>query len=171
MAKKTQANRGLSFEKEIQKICDELKKKGIALISKIPTEITMIRSFKGGKSQIVNAFPKEGSRFVDFCGVLKGGKAVAIEAKETKELTRFPLANIKESQTEFLRDWIKLGAVGYYLIRFTEYKKVFLVEAKFLENTINTIGRKSIPYQWFLDTKEVIELDYNKLNFIDYLNK
>ena len=157
-------NRGLKFESLIQDKCDELKKNGIALINKVPTEIKMIRN----GARIVNAFAVEQSKFVDFCGIYKG-KGMAIEAKETKNKTSFPFSNIKDTQIEFLKLWVKLGGLGYYIIRFETNKKVFLIKSDNLHKCIDTIERKSVPYDYCLESEDFIEIDYNKLDFENYI--
>ena len=166
MTKKNTANRGLKFEEEIQKKCDKLRQQGIALISKVPTDWKVLRKFnpKAHRTEIFTAFPVAESKFVDFVGVIKG-KALGMEAKETTNKTSFPFSNIKQTQIDFLTEWVKLGGLGYYIIRFKEHKKVFLIPSDSMHNCIESIGRKSAPYKWFLDNKEVIELDYEKLNF------
>lgn len=133
------------------------------MLHKVPTEWVVLR---GAFGKISTAYPKSESKFVDFVGIYKEG-ALAIETKETKELNRFPFANIKDTQWDFFDDWCSLGGKGYYLIRFTTNKKVFLVEAINFKECRDTIGRKSATYQWFLDN--AIEIDYNKLNFIEYI--
>lgn len=165
MAKST-ANRGLKFEEEIQKRCDYLKEQGIALISKVPTDWKVLRKYnpKKRKSEIFNAFPMAESKFVDFVGIIQG-RAIGIEAKETLNKTSFPFSNIKDTQIEFLKEWVKLGGLGYYIVRFKTNEKVFLVPSEEMHNCIDTIGRKSAPYQWFIDTECVQEVDYKQLDF------
>lgn len=160
-------NRGIKFETIIETKCEELQKTGIALIHKVPTEFKMIR---GAMGKIVSAFPVSESKFVDFVGIFNQ-KAIGLEAKETQNKTSFPFTNIKQSQIEFLNSWIDLGGLGYYIIRFETNKKVFLIEAKLMHDCIENIGRQSAPYNWFLETEGVIELDYDKLNFEDYIDK
>lgn len=154
----------MKFESRIQNKCDELNEKGIALISKVPTEWKVVRS----GARIISAFPTAESRFVDFVGI-HNNKAIAIEAKETKEENRFPFSNIKDSQIVFLDNWTRLGGNGYYLIHFSSRSKIFLVEATVMHDCIKTIGRKSAPYNWFIETDEVIEVDYKTLNFIEFI--
>lgn len=158
------ANRGLKFESLIEEKCIELQKQNIALIHKVPTEWKVIRN----KAKIINAYPVSESKFCDFIGIYKN-KAIAIEAKETKETTRFPFANIKDTQWDFFNLWCNLNGKGYYLIRFTEHKKVFMVEAITFQECRDNIGRKSVPYDWFSDKNNAIEIDYIDLNFIDYI--
>lgn len=160
----THKNRGLQFESLIQQKCNALREEGTALISKVPTEWQVVRS----GARIVNAFPVAESKFVDFVGI-HNGESIAIEAKETKEQNRFPFSNIKESQILFLRKWVELGGKGYYLIRFTSHNKIFLVEANVMHDCIDSIGRKSAPFDWFINNNKVIEIDNNTLNFIDFI--
>jgi recombination protein U len=170
--KTSTANRGLDFEVIIEKKCEELRNDNVALINKVPTEWKVLRRFnpKTRKNEIFSGFPVEESRFVDFIGIYNN-LPIAMEAKSTKELTRFPFANIKESQINFLNLWIKLGGLGYYIIRFEEHKKIFMIEALKFHECMNTIGRKSAPYEWFLDENNAIELDYENINFIEYIKK
>lgn len=166
---KSHANRGLDLEKDIQDECNRLKDENIAMLSKVPTEWKVLRAFKNGKSQIINAYTVQDSKFVDFVGISKDGVAIALEAKETKEKTSFPFKNISDYQYDFMDDWEKFKGAAYYIIRFLEHKRVFMVAGSLMKKTRETIGRKSIPYNWFLENKEVIELDYDSLNFIDYI--
>lgn len=166
MAKSSTANRGLKFEEEIQKRCDYLRKEGIALISKVPTDWKVLRKYSPIKkrTEIYSAFPTSTSRFIDFVGIFKG-KAIGIEAKETLNKTSFPFNNIKDTQIEFLKEWVELGGLGYYMVRFKTNEKVFLVPSKVMHECMDTIGRKSAPYQWFIDNAEIQEVDYKLLDF------
>ena len=157
-------NRGMKFEKLIQNKCDKLRAEGIALISKVPTDWVVTRI--GGK--IVSGFPRAESCFVDFIGIYKG-KAIALECKETKNKTSFPFSNIKDTQIEFLDKWTELGGLGYYIIRFEENKKVFLVSSENMHKCINTIDRKSVPYGDCVESEDFIEIDYNELDFENYI--
>lgn len=158
------ANRGLKFEAMMENKCEQLEKEGICSIHKVPTEMKMIRN----GARIVNAFPVEGSKFVDFVGVYNG-QAIAIELKETKNKTSFPFKNIKKEQIQMLNIWEEFGGKSYYLIRFEEHKRVFLIPCKILHNCIDTIERASAPYNWFLETGGVIEVDYKELDFEKYI--
>jgi len=170
MSKSSTANRGLKFEENIQKKCDKLKEEGIALISKVPTEFKILRRFnpKTKRSEIYSAFGVEESKFVDFVGIMNS-KPVAIEAKETKNKTSFPFKNIKNTQIEFFNLWSKLDGKGYYLIHFVEHKEIYLVPCEVMKDWIDNIGRQSVPYETFKNTKDVILLDYKKLNFEEYI--
>lgn len=170
MAKSSTANRGLDFESLIEKKCEELQKKEIAIIHKVPTEWKVTRRYNPQKkrTEIFNAFPVAESKFVDFIGAIHN-KPIAIEAKETKEEKRFDFKNIKDTQIEFLKLWSKLGNQGYYIIRFTEHKEVYLIKSEIMHDWIDNLGRKSVPYETLKSTKDVIQLDYKELNFEEYI--
>ena len=158
---------GAKFEQRVEKHCEELDKKGIMKIHKIPTEIKMIRGV-GGK--IVSAFPVKESKFVDYQGVLITGQAIAIETKTHEQKTRFNFSNLQQYQIEYLNDFVsKYNGKGYYIIEFRSLKRIFMIPALVMSDCIDNIGRASAPLSWFEDTKEVIELDYKKLNFEDYI--
>lgn len=166
---KSHKNRGMDFEKMFSDKCKALRERTDVniLVNKVPTEMKLIR---GAGGRIVNAFAvsKEQTDFVDFCGVYCG-KAICFELKSTENKTSFPFSNIKESQIKFLDRWVECGGIGFYLIRFAYHNKVFMISAKDMHNVINNIGRKSVKYEYCLEDVRFIELDYDRLNFEDYI--
>lgn len=162
MIKEKVANRGMDWEKIINKKCEEYRMKGEAFIFKLPTEWQVQRSGK----KIVSAFPKCKS-LVDYFGTLKDGRAISIEAKRTTNTTSFPFTNIKEHQYKFFEDWNKTSELGYFLIWFKTQDKKFLVHSNKILEARKTLDRKSIPYNWF--EENAILLD-NELNFVEEIN-
>lgn len=160
--KNTSNKIGDKFEQRVQRVCDELRKNKICMLSKVPTEWKVIRN--GGK--IVSGFPVSESKFVDYVGVYKG-KSVSIETKTCANKTSFPLSNIKDTQFEYFLDYELMGGLGYYIIEFREHKEIYLVKSMQIETFRNSNERKSIPYQWFKDNG--VLLDYERINFIDYI--
>lgn len=139
----SQANRGRSFEQLIEHSNKQYQVKGKALIQKVPTPWRVIRRGK----QIVSAHPAEKST-VDFVGVADG-KAIAFDAKSTRELTRFPLSNIEAHQMVFLQHFHDQGGRAFVLIEFAKIYEVYLVPFVKLREYWNNAqkgGRKSIPY-------------------------
>lgn len=156
---KSHQNRGLKFESRVENKCQEYQDKNIALIHKVPTEFKILRN----GARITSAFPVKESKFIDFVGVYKG-KAIAIECKETKNKTSFPLSNIHEYQLEFIKQWNQLGGNAYLLINFDTHKRVFLIEGNEFLEYIGSIEAKSIKYDWFLEnTKEVENMEFIEL--------
>lgn len=125
-------NRGLKWEKVINNKLLEYRKQGLCFIQKIPTEFTIIRN--GPK--IISAFPKKQTESVDFIGA-KQFLPVALEAKETKNKTSFPIKNIEPHQIKFLDEWCNKQGVGYYFIRFNTLERIFLVNAITLNKEIH----------------------------------
>lgn len=168
---KSHKNRGMDFEKMFSDKCRTLRRDDASrvLIGKVPTEMKLVRGVGG---RIVKAFAvaKENTDFVDFCGVYNG-KPICFELKSTENKTSFPFGNIKNSQIDFLNKWVECGGIGYYLIRFAVHSKVFMISAMDMHHIINNIGRKSVKYDYCLEDDRFIELDYNDLNFEDYIKE
>jgi len=157
--KNTYANRGITLENKITQKCNEYIKKDIAYIYKIPTNWVVIR--KGKK--IISAFPKKKS-IIDYIGTYKG-MAIGIEAKSTTNTTSFPFSNIADHQWNFFKKWCN-QAKGYYIVWFKKIDKIFLVDAKNMQKAKDTLGRKSVPLNWFKNN--AIELG-NDIDFIKYI--
>ena len=114
MAYNTYANRGAILEDLITYTSEQYKKNGIAVINKVPTPVTVLKSGKG--------FFK-GKSTVDYTGALKGGQFVCFEAKETKQTSSFPLKNIHQHQIEYMRNITECGGLAFLIVRFTDFKK------------------------------------------------
>ena len=107
------ANRGAILEDLITYTSEQYKKNGIAIINKVPTPVTVLKSGKG--------FFK-GKSTVDYTGTLKGGQFVCFEAKETKQTSSFPLKNIHQHQIEYMRDVEYMGGLAFLIVRFINFK-------------------------------------------------
>lgn len=156
----TYANRGMAFEEAITYTNEQYERKRIANIKKVSTPWKVIR--KGKK--IVNAFP-EGPSTVDYMGEW-AGRAICFEAKSTKNPTSFPFSNFEEHQIEFLRRW---EGICFALIHFETYGKTFLIKKNDLIqkwDQQSTGGRKSIPYDWFVENAKQVE---QGKHMVDYL--
>lgn len=169
--KESHANRGMDFEKIITNKIKVYIKNKRAYIIKVPTDWCVTRKYnpRKKKTEIVTAFPREAS-ISDYLGVLSSGQAVAIETKRVSSNSkRFPFDNIKPNQYTFFDEWIKCGGIGYYLIWFKEINKCYLIESNKVQNAKNTIGRKSIPIDWFNDKNNAIEI--NEFNFLEEIER
>lgn len=109
----TYANRGAILEDLITYTSEQYKKNGIAVINKVPTPVTVLKSGKG--------FFK-GKSTVDYTGTLKGGQFVCFEAKETKQTSSFPLKNIHQHQIEYMRAVECMGGLAFLIVRFVNFK-------------------------------------------------
>ena len=93
------------------------------------------------------------------------GKAVAFDAKETKNTSSFPLSNIHDHQLNFLTYFEKTGGKAGFLIWFKKVDdtEAFWTPASFVEDFKETETRKSIPYSRFKDEWRVSLDDYLNL--------
>jgi recombination protein U len=105
---------------------------------------------------------------VDYTGVLKGGKAIAFDAKETQNKTSFPLSNIKDHQLAYLGFHQKLGGIAFFMIHFKKVyeNKVYITPVSLIEKYKFGNERKSIPFKDF--KKEwLVEIE----NYLDKVNE
>lgn len=149
--KQTTANRGMKFEEQIQKQCDQYKKEGLAYIDKLPTSWKVVRKGRF----IVSAFAEAKSK-LDFYGTLRNGKSIYIEAKSSQS-TSLPLTNFKEHQFVYLEELSQYTDYVYVLIEMRKYDKVFLVKGRKILDFKNNKVRKSIPYNWFEENSTLVE--------------
>lgn len=159
------ANRGKAFEKLIERANSQYASKGMAIVQKVPTPWIVIR--KGSK--IISAYPEEKST-VDFMGVANG-KAIAFDAKSTREVTRFPLSNIEQHQMDFLKAIDQQGGRAFFLIEYATKRETYVISytsmSEYWENAKRD-GRKSIPYSDMsrfhrVTSERGISLDYLKV--------
>ena len=127
---------------------------------KIPTDWVVLR--RGAK--IVSAFPKAKSECLDYLGILKNGRCISFEAKSTTNKTSFPLSQIKDYQFELHKEIRKYTKEVFYIIRFKELGRYFLVTSDEIDKFIQENDRKSIPIGMFGVTigKEMYDLDILK---------
>tara|TARA_Y100000310_G_C20195020_1_gene584249 strand:- start:156 stop:515 length:360 start_codon:yes stop_codon:yes gene_type:complete len=97
------------LEKRANKANLQYRKAKDALILKVPVPI--LYTSKGLIAQ---------QSTVDYTGLIKGGRFIAFDAKETKSKTSFPLANIHDHQLNYLEIVEELGGIGFFLIHFTQ---------------------------------------------------
>ncbi len=74
---------------------------------------------------------------------------------------------IHPHQIEHLKKVHLHGGIGFFIIRFTSFNETYLVDAMQLIDKIESIDRKSIPYQWFTKHGSLIKEGYQPR--LDYL--
>lgn len=159
------ANRGMVSENIIEKACEQYKKRNLAVITKVPTPVVVLR-LRG--SRIVDGFyEKRGT--IDFEGTLKGGRSLAFDSKETRG-KNLPLKNIHEHQIDYLQSVSKMNGVAFILVCFTQLNKYYRLSIKDLVGYIEapwSSNKKSIPIQFFeAYAKEVKSENGLYLNFL-----
>lgn len=160
------SNRGMNLEEDINLSNEWYVDKGIALITKRPTPINIVKVDYSKGARITDAYFEKQST-TDYNGVYKG-KYLDFEAKNTKSKTSFPLSNIEKHQIIHLKRVIEQGGIAFFIIQFQELGKVYLLDASFVIEFWENSERKSIPFSVF--EKEGIEIKqgYNpRLFYID----
>jgi len=121
------ANRGTVLEELIKISNIQYRRKGIALIHKVPSEWLPIRNSKG---RIVSAKIEEKAS-VDFIGRDRD-IPIAFDAKSVAKGDRWYLRRLEEHQYRFLKDWETGRARSFILLGFWETKEFFLIPFKFV---------------------------------------
>ena len=160
------ANRGMSLEEDINLSNEYYRDMGIALITKRPTPINIVKVDYSKGARITDAYFEKQST-TDYNGVYKG-KYIDFEAKNTKSETSFPLSNISKHQIVHLRNVIKHGGIAFFIICFQIKNEVYLLDASFVIEFYEKGGRKSIPYSVFKEKGVLVKQDYTpRLHYID----
>lgn len=138
-------NRGMDFEAEINQTNDYYKEKDLAVFSKRPTPINIVKVDYSRGAKITEAYFETQST-TDYNGVYKG-HYVDFEAKSVHGKTSFPLANIPRQQIEHLKYVLRHGGIGFFLIRFVAKEETFLVPASYVIDFYEKRERASIPLE------------------------
>lgn len=164
------ANRGMSLEEDINLSNDYYREQGIALITKRPTPINIVKVDYSKGARITDAYFEKQST-TDYNGVYQG-RYIDFEAKNTKSKTAFPLSNISEHQIIHLKNVIKHGGIAFFIISFQMMNEVYLLDASFVIEFYEHGDRKSIPYDVFKKEGILIKQDYTpRLHYIDAINE
>lgn len=85
---------------------------------------------------------------MDFLGVMAGGRAVAFDAKQNREATRFPFDDRWAHEVAFLRDVMAAGGIGFLIVEQVAQDRIYLVPGPLLIERWDEAergGRRSIP--------------------------
>ena len=128
--------RGSTFEDLINSTNEHYRRKGLALVQKIPTPITPLK-FNSEKKLITEAYFEKDST-VDYIGVVQS-VPVCFDAKECKTDT-FALQNIHEHQYKFMEEFEKQGGVSFLLIHFTMRNDMYYMPFAELKEYIERVA-------------------------------
>ena len=160
------SNRGMNLEEDINISNEWYKEQAIALVTKRPTPINIVKVDYSKGARITDAYFEKQST-TDYNGVYKG-KYLDFEAKNTKSKTSFPLSNIEAHQIEHLKHVLNHGGIAFFIIQFQLLNEVYLLDASFVIEYYEHGERKSIPYDVFKKDGILIKQGYNpRLFYID----
>ena len=158
-------NRGMSFEEDINQSNAYYNDNNICLITKRPTPINIVKVDYSKGATITHAYFEKQST-TDYNGVYKS-RYIDFEAKNTKNKTSFPLANIPLQQISHLKSVIHHGGIAFFLIQFESLGEVYLLDASYVIHFYENGDRKSIPLDVIKKEGILIEQGLSpRLNYI-----
>ena len=164
------SNRGMDLESDINLSNEWYRDQDIAVITKRPTPINIVKVDYSRGARITDAYFEKQST-TDYNGVYKG-RYIDFEAKNTKSKTSFPLSNIEKHQIDHLKRVIKHGGIAFFIIQFQSRQEVYLLDALFVIDFWENGERKSIPYDVFLKDGILIKQGYSpRLYYIDAIEQ
>lgn len=163
-------NRGMSFEEDINLSNEYYNEKNICLITKRPTPINIVKVDYTRGAKITDAYFEKQST-TDYNGIYKG-KYIDFEAKNTKNKTSFPLANIPMQQIDHLKRVIYHGGIAFFLIQFESLAEVYLLDASYVISFYENGDRKSIPLEEIKRVGSLVTQGLRpRLNYIDVVEE
>lgn len=164
-------NRGMSLEEDIQVTNKFYLDTNKAIIYKKPTPIQIVKvHYPKRSAAVITEGYFQAKSTTDFNGIYRG-QYIDFEAKETKNKTRFPLANIHAHQFEHMKSIVEHKGICFAIIRFTVYDETYLISADKLitiYQDYEKIGKKSIPYETMKQMGHLIPFKYPLR--VDYLS-
>ena len=138
----TYKNRGMSLESDINESNEYYKEIDKAYIYKKPTPVKIVKVNypSRDKAVITEAYYTIPST-TDYNG-LYNGKYIDFEAKETKNKTAFPLANIHSHQITHIKNIYNHQGIVFLIVRFTNLNETHLSTWNDLFDFINKKKRQ-----------------------------
>lgn len=163
------SNRGMTLEEDINVTNKFYLDTNKAIIYKKPTPIQIVNvHYPKRSAAVITEGYFQAKSTTDFNGLYRG-EYIDFEAKETKNKTRFPLANIHEHQLNHMKQIVQHGGICFMIIRFTVHNETYLLQAdklfQMIENRKDTL--KSLPYKTITQAGYEIPLRYPAR--VDYL--
>lgn len=163
-------NRGMNLEEDINLSNEYYKENNICLITKRPTPINVVKVDYSRGAIITNAYFEKQST-TDYNGVYKG-RYIDFEAKNTKNKTSFPFANISSHQIDHLERVIAHGGIAFFIIEFESFAEVYLLDASYVIEYYRNGERKSIPYHVVKQEGILVKQGLNpRLYYVDAINE
>ncbi len=160
-------NRGMALEELLNVSNEYYREIDRAIIYKKPTPITIseVKYPNNSEKIITKAYFRTPST-LDYNGIYRG-KYIDFDAKETKNRTAFPLANLHEHQYQHMKKVIEHGGISFLIIYMNGL--FYYLDGKDIITFVENNTRKSIPYSFIQEHGKVIpqkikpRLDYLKV--------
>ena len=166
------SNRGMNLEADLNDTNDYYRYNNIAIIYKKPTPITINKvNYKSRNDAVITEAHFKIPSTTDYNGIYKG-KYIDFEAKETKNITSFPLNNIHKHQIEHLKNISIHGGIGFIIVRFIRLNKNYILFISDLISFLDNNKRSSIPISYFQKHGFVIKEGLNpRLDYLEIIDK
>lgn len=161
------SNDGKMLERMIDRANIYYKGEGLLYAWKVPTPIVVLQS-RG--SRIINGF-FEKAEYVDYVGVVNGGRSIAFEAKSTIDDNFAITSNLGEHQYKFLEWYHDSGAIAFLIVGFIKRNMYFIMPFEQVRKHYKLVEygkKKSISWREFMISckrvylNDKIGLDYIK---------
>ncbi|MEK5390973.1 Holliday junction resolvase RecU [Margalitia sp. FSL K6-0131] len=165
------SNRGMTLESDLNETNLYYLEQGIAVIHKKPTPVQIVQvDYKSRSTAVIKeAYFKQPST-TDYNGVYRG-RYIDFEAKETQNITSFPLQNFHAHQIEHMKRIVEQNGICFVILRFAKSEDIFLLESQYLFKFWDRMvlgGRKSIKKVEIEEVGHKISLGIQPR--IDYIN-
>ncbi len=119
--------RGMSFEEALNQSNDFYLSNKVAVIHKKPTPVQIVKVNypKRAAATITEAYFRTPST-TDYNGVYQG-RYIDFEAKETSNVTIFPLQNLHHHQVQHMKDVLNHGGITFLLVKFSKLNEIYLL--------------------------------------------
>lgn len=145
------SNRGMSLESDLNATNEYYRVVNKAIIYKKPTPVTIVKvDYKSRQDAVIKEGYFKTPSTTDYNGIYRG-RYIDFEAKETRNKSFFPLANIHIHQIEHLKKITEHGGIGFIIVRFSTLNLTYLLDSSKLLTFIQKGTRKSIPISYFED--------------------
>ena len=161
--------RGSLLEDMLNRTNECYRRKGLALIQKVPTPITPVDMNK--KKQITLAYFEQKST-VDYIGAVQG-IPVCFDAKESAVDT-VPLQNIHEHQIEFMNDLERQGGIAFIILMYTQRDEIYYVPLKDINvfwQRMKRGDRKSFTYEELDKSLRIVRKGEYLVHYLETLNE
>lgn len=166
---KSRGLRGSLLEEMINATNESYRKKGLALVQKIPTPIKPVE-IHPTKRHITLAYFEQKST-VDYIGVVQG-VPVCFDAKECATDT-FPLANVHRHQMQFMKEFEQQEGLSFFLLYFKEKNIFYYLSWRKMEEFWNRAeegGRKSFRFDELDPHYQISTYEGVMLHYLEMIN-
>lgn len=163
------ANRGMDLENLLNQSNEYYLETNRAVIYKKPTPITISEVKYGNKERVITKAYFRTPSTLDYNGIYRG-LYIDYDAKETKNKTSFPLANLHEHQLLHIKRVIEHGGISFLIIYMNN--NFYYLDGKDIIAFTKDNTRKSIPFSYIEEKGYIIEQKIKpRINYLDIIDQ